>query len=428
MNKLKSYFHRIKKNKFAQDSFWALIGNVAAKSMILFGAILVARFLGKDIYGEYGTIKSTLMNFAIFSTFGLGYTATKYIAEYNNSSPEILRDLANKTMRITLIVSSIMAFVLLLTASYVADNILQASHLTLALKILAIWIVFNALTTTQIGVLSGIGAYKTMARINIYVGVFAFISSVLLAYYYSLNGALLALLLTQILNWVLNFRAVRLVLPKGNQKLARDFVKEILKFSLPVAMQEGLYALTAWIMILLLIDYGGYGEVGLYSAAIQWSAIILFIPGILRNVILTHLSEQANNINEHDKVLRRTLLIYFIATISPFIIIWAFMPLILEAYGNTYKGLNPVMLTVIFSTIFISLSNVYSQAFMSRGKNWLMFAIRLFRDLGIISLFIYLSQNSTRGALNLSISVLTLNIVFLFIISLTYLKLKKQYV
>lgn len=43
---------------------------------------MIARFLGKELYGEYGTIKTTLTYIAIVSTFGFGYTATKYIAEY----------------------------------------------------------------------------------------------------------------------------------------------------------------------------------------------------------------------------------------------------------------------------------------------------------------------------------------------------------
>lgn len=79
---IKSRFTHLLKSQFLNDSFWALLGSVLAKGMTLVGAIVVARFLGKEIFGEYGTIRSTLMNIAIFSTFGLGYTATKFIAEH----------------------------------------------------------------------------------------------------------------------------------------------------------------------------------------------------------------------------------------------------------------------------------------------------------------------------------------------------------
>lgn len=420
-----AFIKRIKQSQLAQDSIWALIGNIAAKGMGLLGSVVVARFLGKDIFGEYGTIKSTLLSLAIFSTFGLGYTATKYIAEYKITRPEALRQLSHQAMRITLIVSGFMAVILLIFAEYIAEYFLNAIHLTSSLRLLAIWIVFNALTITQIGILSGFNAFKQMAKINTYVGLFAFVSNIILAYYWSLNGALLALLLTQVLNWFLNYKAVNIILPANNKKLNRSFIKEILRFSFPVALQEGLYALTSWIIILLLIKYGGYGEVGLYSAAMQWSAVILFIPGILRNVILTHLSAHTNNEKQHFIVLKRTLGINFFATLAPFIFIWAMMPFILKIYGSTFLDLDRILLIVTLSTIFISLSNVFSQAFMSKSQNWLMFGLRLLRDLSVIILFVYLCQKFNGAAYNLAISILGLNIIFLVIMAWIYFSFRK---
>ena len=300
---------RIVKNRFVQDSFWALFGNIIAKGMSLVATVLVARFLGKEIYGEFGTIKSTLMNFAIFSTFGLGYTATKYFAELKISQPKFLRQLAKQALKITLIISGMMAILLFLFADFIASTVLQAEHLSLALRLFAIWIVFNALTTTQIGILSGLGAFKKMAKINALVGLVSFISSVYLAYYYGLNGALGALLLTQIFNWFINLKAVKTLLPKENEKLDHNFKQKLLRFSFPIALQELTYAVSSWALILLLIEYGDYGEVGLYTAAMQWFVVILFIPGILRNVILTHLSENLNNSSRYSKVLKGTLII-----------------------------------------------------------------------------------------------------------------------
>ena len=174
MDRFNALYIRLRSNQFAQDSFWALLGNVVAKGMSLLGAILVARFLGKEVFGEFGTIKSTLMNLAIFSTFGLGYTATKYIAENKEGRPEILRALARRAMQITAVVSGLMALLLLMFSGYVAETVLKASHLITPLRMVALWLVFNALTTTQVGILSGFGAFKAMARINAWVGVLAF--------------------------------------------------------------------------------------------------------------------------------------------------------------------------------------------------------------------------------------------------------------
>lgn len=423
MSKLKNIVLGLKQNDFIKDSFWALLGNVIAKGMSLLGAILVARFLQKDLYGEYGTIKSTLTNLAIFSTLGLGYTATKYIAQYKNEKPELLNTITKFSMKISFIVSTVLAIVLLFFANYIASDVLEAPHLTTPLRFVSVWIVFNALTTAQIGILSGFNAFKPMARISTYVGVFAFITSVIFTYVWSLNGALLALLSTQILNWLLNYIEVQKYLPK-NQEVVKDttFLKQIIQFSIPVALQEGLYALTSWLMILMLLKLSDFGQVGLYSAAIQWSAILLFIPGILRNVILTHLSGVSNNQNEHKKILKQTLTINFVATFIPFLIIYTLKGWITSFYGESYgKELEAILTISLLTVVFVSLSNVYAQAYMSLDKNWLMFSIRFFRDFGIICLtFLFINKNYFSGAMALVTSTLILQVLFLIIMFFTY--------
>lgn len=424
-----STFKKLKQNQFVNDSFWALFGNVIAKGMTLLGAIIVARFLGKEMYGEYGTIKSTLMNVAIFSTFGLGYTATKFIAENRDEKPFLIKKIAALTMRISALVSMVMALLLFFFASYVANTVLEAPHLNTPLRLVAFWIVFNALTTAQIGILSGFNAYKAMAKINTIVGVIAFVSSVVLTYYYSLTGALVALLLTQVVNWFLNYLEVLKNIPIQDNISTVDnksLVKKILNFSTPVALQEGLYALTSWLMILILIKLDNYGEVGLYNAAIQWSAIILFVPGIMRNVILSHLSNSLSNPKGHSKLLKTTLLINLGATVIPFLIIFILKDWIVSFYGTSFQDdLGLILSIAIFTSIFVSLSNVYAQAFMSLNKNWYMFGLRFLRDFVIItSTYLLITNNVYHGALALVVSNLLTQICFLILLMFVYKKIK----
>ena len=52
-----------------QHSFWILLGNVVSKFILLIATILMARYLGKDEYGQFGIIKSTILMFAMFAAF-----------------------------------------------------------------------------------------------------------------------------------------------------------------------------------------------------------------------------------------------------------------------------------------------------------------------------------------------------------------------
>lgn len=421
MIEFKDLINRLLKSKLVNDSFWALFGNIMGKGLALAAGIIVARFLGKDIYGEYGIIRNTLMSLAIFSTFGLGYTATKYVAEYKNCKPEYIKIILKYCINITLIVSGIMALLLLISANYISENILNAPHLTIPLRLVAVWIVFNAVTTTQIGILAGFNEFKGMARVNTITGVATFITSLVFTYLWKLEGALIALLISQILNWYLNLILVK----KHKSKLFSDelskknLIKEIINFSLPVALQEATYSATTWLTSLLLIKLSSFGQLGLFTAAIQWNAIILFIPGILRNVILSHLSESVNNQKQHIRVLKLTLFINFLVTFTLSVSVFFMADLIVGFYGPTFLGLKEVIRIALIITIFSSLSNVYTQAYLSKGKSWLIFLIRFMRDAGVLllSYFLLLNTEGNLGAMALIYSSLILDIFFLLLLA-----------
>ena len=80
--------------------------------------------------------------------------------------------------------------------------------------------------------------------------------------------------------------------------------KSLAKFCLPIALQESLYTVSYWAGMLILIKMSDYGEVGLNSAATQWAAAILFIPSVLQNVMLSHLSVMQNKCPEHSSKLK----------------------------------------------------------------------------------------------------------------------------
>ena len=421
-DKINFYKSKLAGNRFVTDSLWSLLGNVIGKGLALVAGIVVARFLGNEIYGEYGMIRNTLISISLFSTFGLGYTATKYVAELKTSNPEHLPIILRYAEKTTLVISGLMSILLFIFSNHIATIVLKAPHLDYPLKIVAAWIVFNALTTTQIGILAGFGEFKQLAKINGFVGFITFVLSFGFTWFWDLNGALTALLIAQIVNWFLNFRLVRKNIPQLPNKIRdKKFAKEILNFSFPIALQEGVYSIIYWSLSYLLIRLSTYGELGLYSAAMQWNALILFIPSILRNVILSHLSAATND-KQHARVLNLTLAINFFSTLIPFLIVLIFSNFIIKFYGPSFEGLGLVLKIATLSTVFLSLSNVYAQAYLSKGKNWLMLGFRSIRDLGTLAITIYflISFKGEKGAYYLTMSALLMSAIFLSTMALFY--------
>lgn len=420
------------KNQFFNDSFWALSGNVLSKGLALLTSVIIANFLGSDIFGEYGTVKSTMASFAILSTLGLGYTATKYIAEQKETNNKLsLQTTTNNILKITTVTGLLFSSLIFIFSGYFSRVVLDNGDLSLVLKICSFWILFNGLNTAQIGILSGMGMYKKMAGINFAVGLLTLFLGVVLTYYFQLIGASITLIIVQFFNCSLNYyylnNAIK-SLPVGNYEIKEDIpsAREMLLFSLPVSIQEALFSFTSWLFVILLAQYSSYSQIGLFSAALQWTAIILFIPGVLRNVILQHLSVSNKDQKKFDNLVNKTLLINVISVVIPIVAILLVSGLITSFYGESFDGLQLLLILSALSALPISISNIYSQMFLSLGMNWSMLFLKIGRDIITILLFfmLFLYWNK-EGAESLIIAILTSQILFVINIIL-FLKISKE--
>jgi O-antigen/teichoic acid export membrane protein len=415
---------KIKKSALFKDSFWALSGNVFGKGLALVASVCIARLLGRDVFGMYGLIRTVLLSIAVFSTFGLGYTATKFIAEYTKNHLQKVRAIISNIMQITLVTGSLFAILLFVFSKQIA-NYLGAADLYNAIRYLAVIVIFNSITTTQVGMLAGFKKFKVIARINLINGIFMLVCSVGLTYFYGLNGALLALLMAQILNCLQNYLEVRKSIQKLNvsdDNTKYSIKRELVTFSFPVALQEMLYSILTWVTPVLLVKFSNFGEVGMYNAAQQWSSVILFIPGTLRNVILSHVSADADNHKQQIKTLHRMLLINFLATFIPFVVVFLFSGFIENLYGNTFTSLKIVLNISVCNTIFMTLSNVFKQYFMAINQNWIMLWVRIGSIISLFTLFIIISKitNDGNSSLHMASSSIIIHIIFFVILYFLY--------
>lgn len=418
----KDLYLKLKNSRLFKDSFWALLGNAIGKGLSLLAGIYVAQFLGKETFGEYGMIKNTLMYIAIFSSFGLGYTATKFIAESKNEELTKKKEIHKIVTLIAFVMSGILASLLIIFAKPFAAWI-NAPDLALSLRFSAIAIIFNAINTTQIGELAGFNDYKVIAINSTIAGIITFSLSISLTYFYGLNGAIIALTFSLGCNCILNMLSIRKHISKeesGKICYSKKLLGKIIKFSFPIALQESLYSIVTWASMLILIKSSNYGELGILSAAAQWGAVLAFIPNSLRNVALSHLSESNNLAFQNHVVLKRLLAINFISTIIPFFIVFFLSDHISAWYGNSYIGLKEVLNVCVFTTIITSLTNVYTQELIALNHNWYLFFTRLIRDSGIVLCAYFMITTSTKAAYVMSIITLLFQVLYLIFIGWKY--------
>lgn len=423
------FFKKIIKEQdksFFKDSFWALLGSVLGKGLSLLAGVAVARFLGKDMYGEYGMIKNTMFQIATFSTFGLGYTGTRFIAKSIQNRDGQIHDIIKIIYKITFSISCFLSITIILFSKQIA-LFLNNPGASTSIKFTAIIIIINAVNTAQIGILSGFKSFKVIAQNNTWSGIVTFILSIICTMMGGLNGALIALLFSLTFNALLNNKSIKKILKNHTREehyplMRGNIASTIIRFSFPVALQESLYSIVAWSISLLIIKFSNYGELGLYSAATQWANIILFIPGVLKNVILSYFSSSNNNINLRNKVLK----INVFSTLIPFCFIFILSSYISSFYGTTFQNLPPVLIVACFTSIFSSISSVIIYEFISQGFVWNVFYLRIFRDFASLSLSaLILKFNYFELTASMTIVIVYLLVGILFsVILLRYSKKK----
>lgn len=419
MGRVSTLIDKLRGNTLFTDSFWALIGSTIGKGLSLLAGIAVARFLGSEVYGEYGAIKNTLVYLAIVSTFGFGYTATKFIVDYTINDHKKVYDLSRKSQLITILFSSILATAVVVFAEEISI-IIEAPHLKTTLRWSSVLIVLNAYTTTQIGILSGFKEFKKISYINTLTGLVTLVTSVIFTYYLKLDGALLSLLVAYIVQAIANHRVIsntaKLEVYNG-ESCQNTEIQRMLMFSLPIALQESLYTIVHWATLYLLIHYANYSEVGISSVASLWSSVVIFIPTALKNVMFSHLSSSSSHINLVNKLLQ----INFISTAIPVLILICLSGVIASIYGESFYALPKVLNVALISSVFISLSEVYCYEFIASGRPWIVFSARLIRDCAIVILcYVILKHITSDQAFYMACVSLCCYITFYIILFVAY--------
>ena len=202
--------------------------------------------------------------------------------------------------------------------------------------------------------------------------------------------------MSQAFNAFINLLTIRKYTSQLTNQEEKDFKKEILKFSFPIALQESSYSICNWMAIILLTKYSSAGELALYTASAQWNAVILLIPSKLSNVILSYLSGTTKAVEQHNRILHRMLAVNFICTVIPFLIVLFLANIISGFYGKTFFDLPGVLRIITLCTIFEACSTVFKSELMAQGKTWTLFTLRCIRDIFLLG-GVYILLQYTQG-------------------------------
>src|SRR5258706_10786206 len=122
--------HQSTAHRLIKGAVWNLAGAIVARGFGLISSILIARILGREAFGELGVIQSTVGMFGVLAGFGLGMTATKYVAEFREKGPAKAQRIISMSLLAALISGIAMAAALVISARWLAVHTLSLPRLT----------------------------------------------------------------------------------------------------------------------------------------------------------------------------------------------------------------------------------------------------------------------------------------------------------
>jgi len=389
---------------------WSLAGAVFNSGCTLALNIIIARIVGKEVFGEFGMVQNTMVTLAGIAQLSTGYTANKYVAEFRSVDKNKVGRIIGLCSVISTLTAFIAVLVLFFGAPFLATVMFKAPHLSPSLMIATGMVFFAVMNGYQLGALAGLESYGPLAKALFITGSLNIGVCSIGAWLYGLNGIVAALGVSALLQWLIHRRILKMESSIQDINIYSDFqsiLQEkviLLKFALPAAISGFVTMPALWLANTFLVSQpDGFGQMALFSAANSMRSLVLFLPLILNKVSMSLLNNQKGL--DDDRLYRKVFWSNLIGTVG-FVfagaIVVAFLgPWILSAYGKDFEEAYPVLIVILLVGAFEGITQASYQIIQSQEKMWLSFwSVALPRDGAIVVLAYFLTPHY--GAIGLA--------------------------
>ena len=409
------------KGQLFSAMFWNGVSAVFARGLPVLGMLIAARILGREAFGELGIVYQTIMTLQVFAVLGLGTTATTFVASWLQAEPERVPRIMVLCYGFTALMGGLFAIGFTVGADWIAATVLAEPALADELRLGGVLAFLVALASVQNGMLIGFKAFRDMAIANFLGGVATATLLAIGAYQAGVSGALyglgIALSLRMLLNYLLIRRAMRRHGLRMRPCLPRAELPLLWRFSLPSVLTMALWTLATWTASALLVRQpNGLAEMGVLAAANQWFSALMFVPGVLTQVLLPTYAERLAGARpaEAGKLALRSALIILLCIIPIVALLIAFSPSIARLYGSEFADGGAVFAIAFLAAGVMAPYGALTNYLVARQRMWMRFAISLLWTVVLLAGAAILVE---RGAIGVAVAML---IAYVTRVAVTY--------
>jgi O-antigen/teichoic acid export membrane protein len=400
------------RRRFVRGVSWNLVGTFLSQGSVFAANVIIANRLGSQTFGEFSLLQNTALTLAAIAQVATGVTATRYIAEYRASDPERAGRILGFCALFTLATGLIAGMLLFMLAGWLSETTLNASHLSDGLKIMAVYLVFSAMSGFQTGALAGLEGYRIIARLGAMHGLVHIALCAAAVRLYGLSGALWALVTSLVIRWWLYHVAIRKEAAAHGIRPAYVMDKQertiLFRFSVPAAL-SGLTSMPAlWLANAFLVQQpDGYKQLGLYSAAFSLKAAVMLLPTTVNNVggSIIHNQIGLNDQSLYRKAYWSNAVATTLSALLGALFVIAVGDFLLGLFGPEFLGAHAPLIILMIATVPEALAIALYQIIQTQERMWWsLFAVNIPRD-GLIVIAAYFLVR-TSGASGIAIAYL----------------------
>jgi O-antigen/teichoic acid export membrane protein len=421
-----------------------LLGATANRGLYLLLSIFAARMLGKDAFGQFSLIQTTIGMFALLAGFGLGLACSKHVAELRQHEPARAGQLIVLSAIWTTFTGGVGSLALFLGAPWLAQHTSPAPALACLFRTSSPMILFGSINGALTGILTGFESFKTVAGLNLVCGLMMLGFLVAGIQVAGIQGAVWGVTISLALTSLLSLIAVRRETARWRVPLATSgWMQELpvlWRFCLPILLATVLVTPVYWFAQAVLTSHFGFAAQAEYTIGAQWRTAVSWLPAMLTSAYLpvlsslcaasetipSEISDCARSELRRDSTLspsdgervwvrgtcariaekakvRRSLIYSGLGASGALALAGALLialaaELILRAYGPAFRECVWVLRILAAAAVFDSLNDLINQTFLASGHAWFrLWANSLWAVLTVCGILVVVPKTGTLG-------------------------------
>jgi O-antigen/teichoic acid export membrane protein len=337
----------------ARGGFLLMSGEVLSTVVLAISSILVGRFLGPELYGQYALVLVIPQLSYLFADLGISQGVTKFTASFNSRNEE---HRVTKIVRYALLLKTLAGMVLFIInfafADALAAVVLQRPDLAYCIRIASLSILFQAVFSTATYAFVGLDRAEYLALSqNIQAFSKTTISILLVFLGFGVAGAVMGLSISFALAALGSITILLLILrkkPKAtDNRDSPDDLRSLVSYGIPLYAFILLIGFIPFFQNVVLANFATDAEIGNYKAASNFATLLTTLSTPITSALLPAFSKIDSSARTKIRLFfklanKYTAMLIFPATV----LLITYSPQIVQIiYGSTYQS-APLFLAI----------------------------------------------------------------------------------